>query len=208
MQKAANAATSEPSRLDPRLRHMKGPFSTSSTTEGYIERLVMAGRTASRSGSARRGAKRWVSKVHTASTYPPKGLFTKSAATIARVLASRKVSPKGPGIGDAHAHLLHQSGGARSEHNAPWGTAKSEEPALRTDQKDSQKRSKKICLTGIAFAQKRAQNANYTETLQPSPTPFTGNCQYIDWQATTMHIKGTPVSGLRYPKVRNYAVSR
>jgi Protein of unknown function (DUF3175) len=37
--------------------------------------------------------------VHTVSTYPPKGLFTKSAATIARVLASPKVSPKGPGSG-------------------------------------------------------------------------------------------------------------
>jgi len=43
--------------------------------------------------------KRWVSKVKTDSTHPPKGLFTKDAATIARTLASRKVSPKGPGSG-------------------------------------------------------------------------------------------------------------
>jgi len=42
---------------------------------------------------------RWVSKVKTDSTHPPKGLFTKSAATIARTLASKKVSPKGPGSG-------------------------------------------------------------------------------------------------------------
>lgn len=35
----------------------------------------------------------------TTSTYPPEGLFTKSAATIARELASKKVSPKGPGSG-------------------------------------------------------------------------------------------------------------
>jgi Protein of unknown function (DUF3175) len=34
--------------------------------------------------------------VTTVSTYPPPGLFTKSAATIARTLASREVSPKGP----------------------------------------------------------------------------------------------------------------
>jgi hypothetical protein len=43
--------------------------------------------------------KRWIAKVTTDSTHPPKGLFTRSAASIARTLASRKVSPKGPGSG-------------------------------------------------------------------------------------------------------------
>lgn len=43
--------------------------------------------------------KRWVAKVTTVSTFPPAGLFTKSAATIARSLASKKVSPKGPASG-------------------------------------------------------------------------------------------------------------
>lgn len=47
----------------------------------------------------RRTGKRWVSTVKTDSTHPPSGLFTKSAATIARTLASKKVSPKGPGSG-------------------------------------------------------------------------------------------------------------
>jgi len=42
---------------------------------------------------------RWVAKVKTVSTFPPPGLFTKSAATIARTLASKKVSPKGPASG-------------------------------------------------------------------------------------------------------------
>jgi len=42
---------------------------------------------------------RWVAKVKTDSTHPQPGLFTKSAATIAKSLASRKVSPKGPGSG-------------------------------------------------------------------------------------------------------------
>ena len=41
-------------------------------------------------------AKKWVKDVTTDSTHPPEGLFTKSAATIARSLASKKVSPKGP----------------------------------------------------------------------------------------------------------------
>ena len=46
-----------------------------------------------------RAKKRWVASVKTESTYPPEGLFTKSAGTIARTLASKEVSPKGPGSG-------------------------------------------------------------------------------------------------------------
>jgi tRNA(adenine34) deaminase len=47
----------------------------------------------------KRGNKRWVAGVKTVSTFPPKGLFTKDAHTIAKSLASKKVSPKGPGSG-------------------------------------------------------------------------------------------------------------
>jgi len=42
---------------------------------------------------------RWSAKVKTVSTMPPKGLFTKDAETIARVMARRSVSPKGTGSG-------------------------------------------------------------------------------------------------------------
>jgi tRNA(adenine34) deaminase len=49
--------------------------------------------------AAKKKSRRWIAGVKTVSTYPPPGLFTKSAATIARVLASKKVSPKGPGSG-------------------------------------------------------------------------------------------------------------
>ena len=42
---------------------------------------------------------KWVAKVKTDSTHPPAGLFTKDASTIARTLASKKASPKGPGSG-------------------------------------------------------------------------------------------------------------
>ncbi len=41
----------------------------------------------------------WISKVKTDSTHPPAGMFTKDAATIARTLASKRVSPKGPASG-------------------------------------------------------------------------------------------------------------
>jgi len=50
-------------------------------------------------GQTRKKNKRWVASVTTDSTHPPKGLFTKDGQTIARTLASRKVSPKGPGSG-------------------------------------------------------------------------------------------------------------
>ena len=42
---------------------------------------------------------RWSANVHTESTYPEKGLFTKDASTIARSLASKRTSPKGPASG-------------------------------------------------------------------------------------------------------------
>lgn len=51
------------------------------------------------SQAKRRKRKKWVAKVTTDSTHPPAGLFTRSASTIARSLASKRVSPKGPGSG-------------------------------------------------------------------------------------------------------------
>ena len=43
--------------------------------------------------------RRWSAEVRTVSTYPPPGLFTKDAETIARVMATKRVSPKGLGSG-------------------------------------------------------------------------------------------------------------
>ena len=43
--------------------------------------------------------KKWSAKVDTDSTYPEQGLFNKSASTIAKRLATREVSPKGPASG-------------------------------------------------------------------------------------------------------------
>lgn len=56
----------------------------------------MAGKHAKAGGKSTR---RWSGKVKTDSTHPPAGLFTKSAPTIARALASKRVSPKGPSSG-------------------------------------------------------------------------------------------------------------
>lgn len=52
-----------------------------------------------RSKSKAKSGRRWVATVKTVSTFPPEGLFTKDAATIARSLASKEVSPKGPASG-------------------------------------------------------------------------------------------------------------
>jgi hypothetical protein len=43
--------------------------------------------------------KYWVHKVKTVSTFPPRDTFTKDAPTIARIMASKKVSPRGIGSG-------------------------------------------------------------------------------------------------------------
>jgi Protein of unknown function (DUF3175) len=45
------------------------------------------------------GKRKWSAGVDTESTYPQEGLFKKDAATIARSLASKRVSPKGPSSG-------------------------------------------------------------------------------------------------------------
>lgn len=47
----------------------------------------------------RKTGQKWVKEVKTVSTFPPKDLFTKDAKTIARAMASKKVSPKGIGSG-------------------------------------------------------------------------------------------------------------
>jgi len=43
--------------------------------------------------------RKWSAGVTTDSTHPQAGLFKKDAASIARALASKRVSPKGPGSG-------------------------------------------------------------------------------------------------------------
>jgi hypothetical protein len=45
------------------------------------------------------GRRKWSGAVSTDSTHPQAGLFNKDAETIARELASKRVSPKGPSSG-------------------------------------------------------------------------------------------------------------
>jgi tRNA(adenine34) deaminase len=50
-----------------------------------------------KSTGPKKKVRRWSHLVTTVSTYPPEGLYAKDAKTIARVMASKRVSPKGIG---------------------------------------------------------------------------------------------------------------
>jgi hypothetical protein len=78
----------------------KGTGKKRASTTGTRSRTRSA-RTTARGASHRstHGKRKWSAGVNTESTYPEEGLFKKDAATIARSLASKKVSPKGPSSG-------------------------------------------------------------------------------------------------------------
>ena len=59
----------------------------------------MPRRRARQRSHAKSADRRWVARVKTVSTFPPAGLFTRDAETIARSMASIRVSPKGIGSG-------------------------------------------------------------------------------------------------------------
>ena len=54
----------------------------------------------------------WRIRAESAATFPPPGLFTKDAATIARVMATKRVSPKGLGSAIRMVQYLLNRGGA------------------------------------------------------------------------------------------------
>ncbi len=76
--------------------HSRMATKTKSRTKG-------TSKSASRKSSSHkaRSKRRWSAEVTATSdaTHPPEGLFKKDAATIARTLASKKVSPKGVSSG-------------------------------------------------------------------------------------------------------------
>jgi hypothetical protein len=80
--------------------------------------------------------KKWVREVKTDSTHPPKGLFTKDAATIARTMASKKVSPGGIGSGIRMIQLFINRAGK----NLPAQRKKELEEAKRILQEKAARR--------------------------------------------------------------------
>jgi tRNA(Arg) A34 adenosine deaminase TadA len=61
-------------------------------------RILQTGKASSMT-SKKTTKKKWSAKVDTDSTHPDEGLFNKSASAIAKTLASKEVSPKGPASG-------------------------------------------------------------------------------------------------------------
>ena len=67
---------------------------------------------AQKSKSHKKGTDRyWSHKVKTVSTFPPEGIFKQDAETIAKSLASKKVSPKGIGSGIKMVQFFINRGG-------------------------------------------------------------------------------------------------
>jgi tRNA(adenine34) deaminase len=87
-----------------------------------------------------RTTRRWSHKVKTVSTFPPKGLYTKDAETIARVMASKKVSPKGIGSGIRMVQFFIN----RAGRNLPAARRRELEKAKRLLQQKSRQRGRQV----------------------------------------------------------------
>src|SRR5207237_5950673 len=61
--------------------------------------------------TTKKPVKRWSHQVKTVSTFPPEGTFMKDAKSVARIMASKKVSPKGIGSGIRMIQFFINRGG-------------------------------------------------------------------------------------------------
>ena len=86
--------------------------------------------------------KKWVSGVKTVSTYPPQGIFTKDAKTIARVMSTKEVSPKGIGSGLRMIQFFINRAGK----NLPASRRKELEKAKEILRNKLKKETKKTCF--------------------------------------------------------------
>jgi hypothetical protein len=79
----------------------KGTKSTGAKKASTRKRTKRSTKTMTRGAAHQNshGKRKWSGGVDTESTYPQEGLFKRDAATIAKSLASQKVSPKGPSSG-------------------------------------------------------------------------------------------------------------
>ncbi len=82
--------------------------------------------------------KKWVAKVQTESTFPEEHLFNQDAEMIAKHLASKKVSPKGPASGMRMLNYYINRGGKNlsRERHAELEKAKGILSGIIADQKE------------------------------------------------------------------------
>jgi tRNA(Arg) A34 adenosine deaminase TadA len=110
--------------------------------------------------------KKWSAKVDTDSTHPDEGLFNQSASSIAKALASKKASPKGPASGMRMLNFYINRAGKNlpEERHAELEKAKSllsgiiaqqkektqKSPAKRASKKTAKKAAKKTPKTSAS----------------------------------------------------------
>jgi tRNA(adenine34) deaminase len=103
--------------------------------------------------------KKWSAKVDTDSTHPDEGLFNQSASAIAKALASKKVSPKGPASGMRMLNFYINRAGKNlsSERHAELEKAKDKLSAIIAKQKArSEKQEPPKPHTTVKSATKKA----------------------------------------------------
>lgn len=109
--------------------------------------------------------KKWVAKVQTDSTHPEEGLFTQDAEIIAKHLASKKVSPKGPASGMRMLNYFINRGGKglSEERHAELEKAKHILSGIIADAK-SKTGAKKASSAGKATKSTTARKPSATKT--------------------------------------------
>jgi len=92
--------------------------------------------------ATKKTTRKWSAKVDTDSTHPDEGLFNQSAAAIAKALASKKVSPKGPSSGMRMLNFYINRAGKNlsSERHAELEKAKDKLSAIIAKQKGKTKK--------------------------------------------------------------------
>lgn len=109
--------------------------------------------------------KKWSAKVDTDSTHPDEGLFNQSASAIAKALASKKVSPKGPASGMRMLNFYINRAGKNlsSERHAELEKAKDKLSAIIAKQKaKTEKQEPKKPHTSTKSATKKAAKKSAT----------------------------------------------
>jgi hypothetical protein len=102
--------------------------------------------------------KKWSAKVNTDSTHPGPGLFNKSPTAIAKALASKKVSPKGPASGMRMLNFyVNRAGKNLSEsRHAALERAKTILSGIIADQKKQSPKKKSVAKKSSSKAARKS----------------------------------------------------
>ncbi|MDW5264508.1 MULTISPECIES: tRNA adenosine(34) deaminase TadA [Acidobacteriaceae] len=121
---------------------------------------------ATKKAGKKTATKKWSAKVNTDSTHPDEGLFNKNASAIAKVLASKKVSPKGPASGMRMLNFYINRAGKNlsSERHAELEKAKDKLSAIIAKEKaEIAKHKPKKPHTSVKSATKKAAKKTATK---------------------------------------------